>query len=151
RSQPGLSPRSPGHIWQGRRPAALQARSLVATRWISAMRTSRPTARPAHPFSHFIESDFYAAVPGLVFPGGCDPAYPLIARQWGNARPYIRDNCVGFDRPAKIWRHPVHCTGSDRLSSHSNGLSPIQSYWYSASFADVVTYPKVFGMITSGG
>ena len=28
---------------------------------------------------HFIKTDLYAAVPGLIFGSGCDPAYPLIA------------------------------------------------------------------------
>jgi hypothetical protein len=48
-------------------------------RIISAMRTSGPTTRSAHTFSHFIKTDLYAAVPGLIFLSGCDPAYPLIA------------------------------------------------------------------------
>ena len=86
----------------------------------SAMRTSGPTARSAHAFSHFIETDFYAAVPGLVLLGGCDPAYPLIARQRRNARPKTGDNRVRLDRLAKIFRHPVHRTGSNRLSSHGS-------------------------------
>ena len=84
------------------------------------MRASGPATRSAHAFSHFIKTDFYAAVPGLVFLGGCHPAYPLIACQWRHARPYIRDNCVRLDRFAKICRNPVHRTGSDRLSSHSS-------------------------------
>src|SRR6185312_140165 len=44
-----------------------------------AMRTSGPTTRSAHAFTHFIKADRNAAVPGLVLLGGCDPTYPLIA------------------------------------------------------------------------
>src|SRR5215469_7700636 len=99
----------------------------IAPSLSSAMRASRPTARPAHAFSHFIETDFYAAVPRLVFLGGGDPAYPLIACQWRNARPYIHDNCVGLDRLAKICRHWVHRAGCNRLSSHGHKLWPISA------------------------
>src|SRR6185437_8787040 len=109
----------------------------------SAVRTSGPTTRSVHALSHFIETDFYAAVPGLVFPGGCDPAYPLIACQWRNACPYIPDNCVRLDRFAKICRYSVHRTGGDRLSSHgsrslqiadrsANGCCRQQGSWSSA-------------------
>jgi hypothetical protein len=87
-------------------------------RFTSAMRTSGPTTRSAHAFSHFIKTGFYTAVPGVVFLSGCHPANPLIACQWRNAPPYTRDNCVRLNRFAKVCRHPVHCTGSDRLSGH---------------------------------
>ncbi len=89
-------------------------------RIISTMRASGPTTRPAHALSHFIETYFYAATPGLIFPGGCDPAYPLIACQWRDARPHVCDDCVGLDRVAKICRHPVYRTGRNRLSSHGS-------------------------------
>ena len=86
----------------------------------SAMRTPRPTTRSAHAFPHFIETDLYAAVPGLVLLSGCDPADPLIACEWRNGRPHIRDNRVGLDRSAEVCRHAVYCTGGDRLSGHSS-------------------------------
>ena len=104
------------------------------------MRTSGPTARSAHAFSHLIETDLYAAVPGVVFPGGRDPAYPLIACQWRNARPDIRDNRVGRDGFAKVRRHPVHRAGSDRSSSH--GSRSVQVIYRSARQApDLLSEP----------
>src|SRR6185312_9455137 len=85
---------------------------------LSAVRASGPAARSAHAFPHFIEADFYAAISGLVLLGGRDPAYPLIARQWRNTRPYIRDSLIRLNRFAKVGRHPVHRSGGDWLSSH---------------------------------
>ena len=66
----------------------------------SAMRTSGPTTGAPHAFSHFIEADFYPAVARLFLPGGCDPAYPLIAREWGDRSPDIRDRRIRLDGSA---------------------------------------------------
>lgn len=66
----------------------------------------------------FHQDRLLCAVPGLVFLGGCDPAYPLIACWWRDARAYICDNWVRLNRLSKSYRHSVDCAGSDRLSGH---------------------------------
>jgi hypothetical protein len=92
------------------------ANAAAATIFFSPVRTSRPTTGSAHAFSHFVETDDYTAISGLVLFSGCDPANPLIAREWRNACPYVGDNWVGFDCFAKILRHLVDSTGGGHLT-----------------------------------
>src|ERR1044072_67206 len=47
----------------------------------SAVRASRPTARPAHASPHLIDADLDAAFPGGFLLCRSDPTNPLVSRQ----------------------------------------------------------------------
>ena len=82
------------------------------------MRATRPTARSAHPFAHFIEADSYPVVSGFILLSRCHPTNPLIARQRCDIRPHILHNGVRLDCFTKIRWHSMDDTACDFFFAH---------------------------------
>ncbi len=114
---------------------------------VSTMGTTRPTTRPAHAFSHFIEADADAAAPGFIFLGGCNPADPFVACQGRDVRPYMLRNRVRFDRPAKIRRQSVWQPGRDLIFTHVTRPNFIFGIWQTSMAAN----PLFMDAVLSGG
>jgi len=85
----------------------------------SAVRASRPTARPAHTSAQLIDADLDAAFPSLCFLGRRDPTDPFVSRQWGDIGPEALRSGIGFyGFPDICWQF-VHRAARDPLSSHT--------------------------------
>ena len=68
----------------------------------SAVRASRPTARPSYSTAHLIDADFDAAYPGAFFFGRCNPTDPLVSRKRGDFVPDALCGEVGLDGVLEI-------------------------------------------------
>jgi hypothetical protein len=75
------------------------------------MRTTGPTAGPAHALAHLVKPDGDTAFSSYVFLSGGDPADPLVARQRRNVRPHLSCNRVRMDCILEICRKPMYHTG----------------------------------------
>lgn len=86
----------------------------------SAMRTSRPAARPAQTLVHLVEADLDSPLAGGVLFGGRYPANPLVARQRRKPRPEIPGHSIRRNRLPKIIRQLVHRTTGEFLCGHGS-------------------------------
>jgi hypothetical protein len=86
---------------------------------ISTVRASGPTARPAHASAQLIDADLDTASPSLFFFGRCDPADPLVSRQWCDFAPEALGSDIGFDGTSEICWQLMDRAAGDFFSSHT--------------------------------
>lgn len=84
----------------------------------SAVRTTRPAARPAHAFAHLVETCRYAALSRLFFCRRGDPTDPLIARERRNVFPQRECFRIGYERLPQVRWHCMDETADDSLQCH---------------------------------
>src|SRR5262245_30309399 len=84
------------------------------------MRATGPTARPAHAFAHFVETDLYATFPSLVLLRRRNPANPLVSCQRSDSRPEALCSGVGFDGTAEVFRRFVDHATRGLFSGHTS-------------------------------
>lgn len=69
------------------------------------MRASGPTARPAHPFAHFVQAHRNPPLSRFFLLGRGHPANPLIARQRRYFLPQGESSNISRERLLKITRN----------------------------------------------
>jgi len=82
------------------------------------MRATRPTTRPAHSLYKLRACPFDSATPRLRFPGGLNPANPLIAREWRNILPRRPCRWGRSKDFSQIRRHFVHRSSGNFFFVH---------------------------------
>ena len=85
----------------------------------SSMRTTRPAARPPHPFFELRAHPFDMLPPCLIFLDGDGPADPLVARELRDVFPGRQRLRVGRERLAEISRKVMCDSPGDSNGCHS--------------------------------
>ena len=94
-----------------------------------AVWASGPAAGPTHAFSHLIDTDFDAALPGSFLLGRSNPADPLISRQRGDIGPQDRGRDIELDGISEVCGQLMNRAVREFLSIHRSmcvywGLTP---------------------------
>jgi len=84
------------------------------------VRTSGPTARPAHASLHLIDADLDAALPGGFLLGRSDPTDPLVSRQRGDIGPNARGSGVKLDGFSEICWQLMDRAVREFLTGHTS-------------------------------
>ena len=84
----------------------------------SSMRTTRPAARPPHPFFQFRAYPFDMLAPCLVFLHRDGPTDPLVAREWREVFPSRQCLRVGREGVSEISWKVVHDSLGDSIGCH---------------------------------
>ena len=88
----------------------------------SAVRASRPAARPAHASAHLVDADLDATFPCGILPGRSNPADPLVSGERRNVVPQAPGRKVGHDGISKVCRQLVDRAICGFLSGHGSRL-----------------------------
>lgn len=102
---------------------AVQAAFFTVAGKLSAVRTSRPTARPAHASAQLIDADIDATLSSLFFLCRSNPTDPLVSRQRSDIAPDAPRGDSGFDRSPKICGQLVHRATCNGLGGHERRLT----------------------------
>jgi hypothetical protein len=84
------------------------------------VRTSGPTARPAHASLHLIDADLDAALPGGFLLGRSDPTDPLVSRQRGDIGPKALGSGVKLDGFSEICWQLMDRAVREFLTGHTS-------------------------------